>query len=93
MKNMGHYLVASMVSITLICGAAWFCVSVRDSVNKILDEQQAFDGGQPDDSVGLEVNATLAWRIGVADLLANFWFVWIPLVLEICFGTASLFRS
>ena len=40
--------------------------------------------------VDIKVTASQENRLMVASLLSNLWFVWIPVVCAICFGTAHL---
>jgi hypothetical protein len=42
---------------------------------------------------GVELPSSAIWRIFLADLLLDYWFIFIPLVCIACFGVAALFGS
>lgn len=37
---------------------------------------------------GMEVSPAMMWIIALSDLLLTFWFIWVPLVLGLCFVAA-----
>lgn len=97
------YLIASAVAAVLILcllSYQWYVVAkVKKVVRQGLAQVEAVErepaGGSDTGSVtadledfGMEVPGSLQRQIGIADLLANTWFVWMPLIVIACLAVA-----
>lgn len=47
----------------------------------------------PPANLGTELPTGMKRRIQLADFIISFWFIWAPLIMIVCVGTAAFFRK
>lgn len=55
--------------------------------------QNAEIGTIPPSEFGMEMSRSLLFRVQLADFIVSFWFIWAPLIMIGCLGTAAFFRK
>jgi hypothetical protein len=92
-----RYVWASLVAIGIIGFGVHFVRHTHEGVERMVREAAAKSGRPVPDpqtsntaEIGLEVSGARMVRITLADLLSDFWYLSVMLVLLACFGTAAL---
>jgi hypothetical protein len=47
----------------------------------------------PPSATGIELSSDVRYRVQIADFIVSFWFIWAPLIMIVCIGTAAFFRK
>lgn len=97
-----RYVLASAVALLIFFAGALFVWQTQRHMQLKLERavQEAKDSGQlPAETsepgaidytgLGMEVSSSEMSRIALADLLARFWFILLPLLIVICLGIAK----
>ncbi len=91
-----RYLLASIAAVAIIALGSIFVWRTRVAVEQSAREQLAAKGqpvpvGSPAnlEGVGLEMSSSQIAMVSFADLLVDFWYIFVPLVILICFGVAA----
>jgi hypothetical protein len=80
---MRPYIVASAIAVGLILAGVIFVHATSSYVASL---------GIPPDG-GMELPSSTLWRLWLADMLSDFWWALIPLVLIVCLGAAWLMAA
>lgn len=91
-----RYLWATLAAAAIIALGSLFVWRTRAAVEQTARDQLAA-GGKPapadaprnPDGVGLEMSGPQVLRVSLADILIDFWYVFVVLVILICFGAAA----
>jgi hypothetical protein len=92
-----RYVWASLVAVGILSFAVYFVRHTRTAVEHTVRESAAASGRpMPDLSsskkadVGIEMSSGRILQVSLADFLFEFWYVFVILVLFVCFGSAAL---
>ena len=98
-----RYVIAFVVACLIIAGGAAFCARTRQLLIKHIrqgieapenedetsDEMATMlDQGIIPSDFGIELPSSMLWRLQIADLLAERWYVWVIVTFGACFTAA-----